>query len=126
MRSFASLALLLCLAGLILAAPAPKAKPLPPPLSAADIQGDWEMQWQASWHPCGFAKDGFYWCMFAGHPWQGTWSFKDGVLTVEEGTQGNPASLKWSVKLDANKSGTVEGVHAGTPFALRVRKGPKI
>ncbi len=112
------------------AAPVPKAKPLPakpPMLTAKDLAGDWQLDWNGSSdQPCWFHADGRWNCLWFGTPWSGTWTLAKGVLTVVEGTAGNQPSLTWTVPVAAalGTEATLTGGMGGkVKFGLR-RKVP--
>jgi hypothetical protein len=92
-----SLALLLLVAAIARAAPVPAARPVPP-IAAADLVGEWQLDWAGTTYSVEMRADGA-WTSTAGEVvWCVSWATKGGTLYVHETTAGRDW-LVWSARL---------------------------
>jgi hypothetical protein len=99
---------------LTLAAPAPFAKPAPPP--PAVKHGSYIMTWHGVTAPTWLHADGFYACQWHGRWWHGHWRQENGQIIVEEWPMEEPHRRStWTIKLASPMSGQFPG---GSPWKL--------
>ena len=110
---------------ILTAAPIPPQKTKKSPLPPANAHvGSWRMQWGVGQGDVVFAKDGGYWCLWAGQQWVGHWRWEGKVLVVVEGRVPDqldsvPSSpIQWGIELTNGTSGEV--VHGDRRFTFRL------
>ncbi len=88
--------------GFLLSAPVPRKKPVAV-LTAADMVGEWNLEYGAGKGTCQLARDGFYSEQWASFRYEGSWAFAGETLTVKSwslDSEGNRDSeCNWQAKL---------------------------
>ena len=116
------LSILLFMAMLLAPAPQTPVKEKKPPVvkeAPCPFIGGWILLWRGGTGPCWISNDGVWQCSWNGSVWEGTWTWKDGRLTVRETEKtgdGDGATLEWTITLNL---GTLRGfLHDGSEAAL--------
>ncbi len=95
----------------------------PPAPTKAIRPGSYIMTWRGTDALTHFHADGFFACHWQGSWWNGRWTQKGGVLSVEEWQiENGEARCSWMVRLASPTSGDMNG----TAWELRARKPKRI